>query len=771
MLLPLYLFFASVPEVVVVRVSLPYAQKRTPVRVDPVEWEWVKIGHVDTSSWKPVTAEKDGTYRGDAFAGGYAMAIISSTKDQKVFLNAVGHSMVYVNGVPRVGDPYSYGYVSLPIKLNKGRNELLFATGRGELKIKFEPVEKNFSVDLRDLTAPDQIGDDTDLGVVGVVVRNATDAAMTIDGDQPIPPMSVRKVRVFPRYRDGEHVANIQLDRTAPLLTKIPITKRKIGEPYRKTFTSDIDGSVQYYAVNPCKDPDSATALIMSLHGASVEAIGQAQAYGQKDWADIVCPTNRRPFGFDWEDVGRKDFDEVLSKAGILLWNTKTQKPKTLLLTGHSMGGHGTWNVAAHYANMFDAISPCAGWVSFFSYAGGVKWPETDPVGSILNRASAPSDTLQLKNNFSNVPIFMVHGDADDNVPVTEARTMLKELSGISPQVKLYEEPGAGHWWDKDPAPGADSVDYRPMMDWMKAISPRSRQKSGQVSCVNPALLPASNVVRITQQMEPLKVSQVRWNVGGDTVEMHTVNVDRLEQHLDFAGKTIVIDGKPLPVADSYRKIDNRWTLASSNPDVWNRDKNPQRNGPFKEIFDHRIVFVYGTAGSEEETKWNRNKAQFDAEQFWYRGNGSISVLSDKQWLKNKYWSNVLLYGNSDTNSAWSWLLGSSPLQVKNGQVKVGDRTLVRDDLAVMFIRPRLDTPDKCVGAIAPTGMVGARLSERQPLFSAGAGFPDWLILSPEMLKDGLSGIPGAGFFGTDWSVSWRNSAWRLPGQSANIGK
>jgi hypothetical protein len=51
----------------------------------------------------------------------------------------------------------------------------------------------------------------------------------------------------------------------------------------------------------------SADALVLSLHGAGVQGIGQAQAYSPKDWAYLIAPTNRRPFGFDWEEWGRRN--------------------------------------------------------------------------------------------------------------------------------------------------------------------------------------------------------------------------------------------------------------------------------------------------------------------------------------------------------------------------------------------------------------------------------------------------------------------------------
>ena len=88
------------------------------------------------------------------------------------------------------------------------------------------------------------------------------------------------------------------------------------GKQYSRTFVSDIDGSVRYYAVSPYIGPktNTAPALFFSVHGAEVQAISQARAYKPKDWGVLVAPTNRRPRGFNWEDWGRLDAMEVLGQ-------------------------------------------------------------------------------------------------------------------------------------------------------------------------------------------------------------------------------------------------------------------------------------------------------------------------------------------------------------------------------------------------------------------------------------------------------------------------
>ena len=82
--------------------------------------------------------------------------------------------------------------------------------------------------------------------------------------------------------------------------TTITIESVSAGDKYSTTFVSDIDGSLQYYAVTPqSSDTSSTAALFLSVHGAGVEAIGQARAYKPKEWGTLVAATNRRPRGFN----------------------------------------------------------------------------------------------------------------------------------------------------------------------------------------------------------------------------------------------------------------------------------------------------------------------------------------------------------------------------------------------------------------------------------------------------------------------------------------
>jgi hypothetical protein len=40
----------------------------------------------------------------------------------------------------------------------------------------------------------------------------------------------------------------------------------------------------------------------------------------------------------------------------------------------------------------------------------------------------------------------------------------------------------------------------------------------------------------------------------------------------------------------------------------------------------------------------------------------------------------------------------------------------------------------------------------------SGVGLPDWCIIGPEVLKQGVRGVRAAGYFANDWSISSTDS-------------
>jgi len=714
------------------------------------------------AKWHSVKADKDGNFGN--LGNGYVSATYDSPSDQTLLLTAAGDSLVYVNGEPRGGDPYSYGYLKIPVKVHKGVNEFLFVVGRGQLRASLTKPVGAIQIETGDLTLPDiLIGGNRDL-YAGIVFLNTTDQDRTYQIEAKnsagkvtvstamIPAMSLRKVPVKLNVPGGD----LGKDQKFEILAKagndsdratITLGVKKPNEVHKETFISEIDGSLQYYGVNPAQKPAKDNALILSLHGASVEGIGQASAYSSKDWCTLVAATNRRPYGFDWEDIGRLDALEVLELA-------KKRFPHPadhVHLTGHSMGGHGTWSVGSLYPDQFASIAPSAGWVSFWSYAGGYKPSTPSSVEKIMTRAMAGSDTLGRAENLKEEKVYILHGDADDNVPVTEARTMKKVLTDMHADFGYHEQPGAGHWWGL-PNMGAACVDWPEIFEQIKT-SRIEKRDSINFTTPSPAISSHDEWVTVLQQVHAMEPSQVKFGLGmGVTKNVAALRLDREFEALTLDKQEMgrIAKGTTLVLKDG------KWTVGC----IGRNEKSPENSGPFKNVYRNRFMFVVATHGNTEENLWAVNKARFDAETYQYRGNGTVDIVRDVDFQPGSA-RNVILYGNADTNSAWKSLLGKSPVQVARNSVKVGDRVLLGDDLCSMFVYPRTVHGKPClVGAVSGTGLVGLRTLDRLPVFTSGVAFPDWTVMSADVLKLGAKGIKGCGFFGNDWTLKNGDAAW-----------
>jgi hypothetical protein len=64
-----------------------------------------------------------------------------------------------LRGEPRGGDPYSWGFVRVPVKLKAGTNEFLFSVSRGRLAAKLTPPPAAAFISTLDMLTPSLIAE------------------------------------------------------------------------------------------------------------------------------------------------------------------------------------------------------------------------------------------------------------------------------------------------------------------------------------------------------------------------------------------------------------------------------------------------------------------------------------------------------------------------------------------------------------------------------------------------------------------------------------
>ncbi len=762
--------------------------------------------------WQTISAGERSTFEDRRLRGGVLHLSYTSEVDRTVLFEASGHTRVLIDGRPREGDHYDYGWTLIPLRLQAGRHEFVLRGGRfGRMRARLLEPSTPVRFTLRDPTLPDVRFEDRveHLGAVRVINATTQDwrggkilcEARGKLAESTLPSIARLHVRKVPfripypedlKESDGTVEYDLSLvDGSGKTVStaRIELAVRSKFRHHKRTFVSDIDGSVQYFSVAPATDRElEQPALFLSVHGASVEATNQAAAYKQKTWGHLVAPTNRRPFGFAWEDWGRLDALEVLAEAEKIY---RTDRSRTYL-TGHSMGGHGTWYLGATYPGRFAAIAPCAGYPDLLEYRGGFlkrietlsaeqrkRFGVTDrliarlrraneastPFDEIVARAGNSSRTLKLIDNYAQLGVYVLHGEKDTVVPTDIARDMRKRLGEFHRDFAYYEYPGGSHWY------GNHSVDWGPIFDFFEARTLQASREIGRLAfrTASPGVSARNRFLTVVQQETLSEISSVDFEREKDGATVTTENVSVLALDIEDMGldseQSLEVDGQSMEFSTEDTKLyvskkDEKWTRLEGAPRL--REKGPHRNGGFKDAFRNRVVLIYATNGTPLENEWYYNRARFDAEKFWYRGNGSVDLIADNEFDPSEHPNrNVVLYGNATNNRTWEKLLKDCPLQVREGALHLGEIRLDGTSWGAYFVYPRPDSDTATIGVVTASGAEGMKAAYANHYLVNGTNFADVMIFDDRFLTYGAQALKCVGFWGNDWSVSAGDFVWR----------
>jgi pimeloyl-ACP methyl ester carboxylesterase len=190
----------------------------------------------------------------------------------------------------------------------------------------------------------------------------------------------------------------------------------------KKAYLSAVDQTLQPYRlfVPASYDAAKAAPLVIALHGMGGNENSMFDGYGgtgalqreaEKRGFLVVCPKGRDTASM-YRGAAETDVLDVLAEVQ----RDYNVDAKRIYMMGHSMGGYGTWSIAMKYPEKFAALGPIAG--------GG------DPRGMEKIKA---------------IPHFVVHGDNDKTVPVTQSRGMVEAGRKLGMKIEYVEVPGGSH--------------------------------------------------------------------------------------------------------------------------------------------------------------------------------------------------------------------------------------------------------------------------------------------------------------------------------------
>jgi predicted peptidase len=199
----------------------------------------------------------------------------------------------------------------------------------------------------------------------------------------------------------------------------------------------DADGKEAKYVLFVPKDYDAKAdktyPVILFLHGAGetqggskqpVEVgIGPAIKKQEKTFPFItIFPQSQKR---TWQ-AGSADADRALAILDEVQKEFRTD-PKRVYLSGLSMGGYGTWSLAAKDPTRWAAIAPICGGI----------------------RSTSADAAKEVAEKIKDIPCWCFHGDVDTAVPVAQSRNLMKALWAAGAHPNYTEYPGVGHnSWD-----------------------------------------------------------------------------------------------------------------------------------------------------------------------------------------------------------------------------------------------------------------------------------------------------------------------------------
>ena len=217
-----------------------------------------------------------------------------------------------------------------------------------------------------------------------------------------------------------------------------------------------VDGVAYRYQVFVPADyrPDRAWPVLLFLHGSgergndglkqTTVGLPSAIRYDRARFPLVVVMPQARE-GARWYGANAKQAMAALDAASAEFHGDADRT----YLSGLSMGGQGTWLLAAQHPDRFAAIAPVCGFVRLKN-DDDVPDPAVDAaLVAEFPEALREDASTAFARRLGKLPAWIFHGALDDVVPVHNARRMHAALQAQGDEVRYTEYPQANHnAWD-----------------------------------------------------------------------------------------------------------------------------------------------------------------------------------------------------------------------------------------------------------------------------------------------------------------------------------
>ncbi len=441
---------------------------------------------------------------------------------------------------------------------------------------------------------------------------------------------------------------------------------RSPGEYFATSYLSKVDGSIQPFRVIAPRDydPEKSYALVLNMHG--YKGDNAYESFSSRPWVFVAAANARGEVPY--AEAGLWDVLEMMEAM-------QARYPidaARIFLTGHSMGGRGSWHIGLRKPDLFAAIAPFAG---------------------------DNSRALPVAENGLNLPTFVFHGAEDNVVAVENSREIVKVFEELGNPVRYHEEPGAGHWWFLDDEHITACVDDPQLFDFFsrhrRHLYPHEVIYQTESLRFNKAYWTRIDQLARHGQMARLQATVL----GGNRVQVEVENVScytlALNDSLVNMAEPLAIEtngvqsfaGKA-PDQVTIARSEEKWLpVSASEEQASPLGKRPELCGPIIDAFNAPFLLVYGTGGDAAETEINWKEARWT--QVWWQiwASGHCRVQADSAVTPEDIENfNLILYGNAGSNEIVARINDDLPVRFDGRAVVAGAERFEGEDVALQMI-------------------------------------------------------------------------------------
>ncbi len=432
-----------------------------------------------------------------------------------------------------------------------------------------------------------------------------------------------------------------------------------------------------------------------------------------------------------------------------------------LVIRGFSMGGASTWQFSTHFAGMWAACAPGAGFAETAEFFN-VFSPGKTPPPAWEQTLWRWYDATLYAANLANTKLVAYSGEIDKQKQAADIMTKFAQDEGI--EFPHIIGPQTAHKYHPDAKPKIEAF----ITEALNAVRPAVARK---VSFTTYTLIYPSmewvEIERMGKQWEKARIDAELTDHGVQVTRIENVDAFRVRlPAAAFPGSAtpaVSVEGSEIPFSKTSRdtwsttvqRAESKWVANTDSDAKPSLSKRPGQCGPIDHALMQPFIFVEPTGQplNAKVGKWAKGELDH-AKKFWRQVfRGDAPTLEDGEVKADDIAQhNLILWGDPSSNSLLAKIIDRLPIKWTKERLVFNGETYDANTHAPVMIFPNPLNPERYV-------VINSSVTFREEALLNNSDqtpkLPDWAIVNLETPPGPKwpGKIVAAGFFDEDWKL------------------